>query len=95
MTITVLISKLKIAKIAFSVSLTGAGSGQPANAMYELAPSGGRTRADRRAHHAVERLLHSTTVNASREATVAYPIIKRLFDPHVLRYESSKDVGKP
>jgi len=35
------------------------------------------------------------TINTSRKATVACPTIKRLFDPHVLRYEPSRALESP
>ena len=35
------------------------------------------------------------TINTRRKATVAYPVIKRLFDPSVMRYEPSKGIAKP
>ena len=35
------------------------------------------------------------TISASKKATVAYPTIKRLFDPHILRYEASKAFERP
>ena len=36
-----------------------------------------------------------TTINTIRKATVAYPTIKRLFDPHCSRYDPSKALENP